>query len=296
MLDRILNMSRQTTKSIVFIGLVGFAIIVSTFLLLPKSPAQPQRPAQPKITWTPTITEVILSPGESTTRDFTLTSDQDLQNAVIEAVPEIAEFLSVQPSTFGSAPANQPQAVRISFSIPASANLGTFDGTIHVRTGSQTLPKTLKIIVNAWRNVQLDSAHVTVILPPDWLFHGTTTQINASTPTLQDLINLHDAEVPPYDFVVRLFSKPAESSIDEFASQFDQGWFEAYATKSATTLDGHDVVVYSDAESVVRHQPLLAAFVDDPEHNQVVVLTMSQLSSGGIEETFQELLSTVQFH
>jgi hypothetical protein len=61
----------------------------------------PAASTQPKIVWSPTSSiEVILSPGETSVKDFTFTSDQTLQNAVIEPVPALAGYVTVQPSTF----------------------------------------------------------------------------------------------------------------------------------------------------------------------------------------------------
>jgi hypothetical protein len=48
-------------------------------------------------------------------------------------------------------PANTPQSVRVNFAIPAGATLGTYQGTIHLRTGTQTLPQTLKVAVDVWQ-------------------------------------------------------------------------------------------------------------------------------------------------
>src|SRR6266852_1424845 len=102
---------------------------------------------QPKFTWSQNQIEAILSPGESTSRDLTFTSSLDLQNVVIEAVPEIAGFLSVQPKSFANISGGASNAVHISFSIPSGTTLGTYESTIHVRIGSSTLPQTLKAVV-----------------------------------------------------------------------------------------------------------------------------------------------------
>jgi hypothetical protein len=54
----------------------------------------------------------------------------------------------VQPSTFSSVLANQQQNVRIAFSIPSTADLGTYEGTIHIKVGTRTLPQTLKTTIS----------------------------------------------------------------------------------------------------------------------------------------------------
>lgn len=116
---------------------------------LSSEPGTTPAPAvEPKITWSPTSVEVILSPGESATRNFTITSDQTIQNIVIEPVPAIAGFLTVQPNALATLPANTPQAISVNFLIPQRATLGTYDGTIHLRDGSQTYPQVSKVVVN----------------------------------------------------------------------------------------------------------------------------------------------------
>jgi hypothetical protein len=106
---------------------------------------------RPKITWSTTSVNIILSPGETTGRDLTFTSSQALQNVQIAAVPKITPFLTIQPSSFSSVPANQEQSVRLTFVIPAGAAFGIYDGTIHLRAGGGTLPKTVKVVVSVWR-------------------------------------------------------------------------------------------------------------------------------------------------
>lgn len=106
----------------------------------------------PEITWSENSVEVILSPGESTSKDLTFTSNVALQNIIVESVPPIAAFVSVQPNDFAIVPAGQLQSVHLTFSIPANATLGAYDGTVHVRLGSQTLPQTLEVSVLAWKN------------------------------------------------------------------------------------------------------------------------------------------------
>lgn len=125
--------------------------------------AAQRRPAasQPKITWSESQIELILSPGESASKELTFTSTQDLNDITIWPVPELAPFLSVQPESFANVPANQPQHVRLDFSASETAPLGTYDGTIHIRSGSRTLPHTLKIIIH------IAGVGAAIFLPPD---------------------------------------------------------------------------------------------------------------------------------
>lgn len=156
---------------------VGSVILVAwlpnsspTPSLAPTVAAQPS--PQPRITWSEKQVEVILSPGESTVRDLTFTTSLNVQNIVIEPVPELAPFVSIQPNNFVNVPAGQQQSVRLTFSIPAGATLGTYDGTVHVRLANQTLPQTVKIAVNAWLALTDSALDVYMKYPPFWAVHS----------------------------------------------------------------------------------------------------------------------------
>jgi hypothetical protein len=91
------------------------------------------------------------------TKTVTFTSDQALQGVTIEAVPEIAGFVQIQPNTFAQVPAGQPKTIQLTFSAPAQSQFGAYDATIHVLAGRTTLPQTLKTSIT----------YAVVALPPD---------------------------------------------------------------------------------------------------------------------------------
>jgi len=97
------------------------------------------------LTWSPDSIEVILVPGESASRSVSFASSRTLKNVTLEVVPAIAPFLSISPDELSQIPANTPQTIQVDFAIPNGTSLGSYDGTIHIRLGSQTLPQTLKI-------------------------------------------------------------------------------------------------------------------------------------------------------
>ncbi len=111
--------------------------------------------AQPKVTWSENHLNLQLSPGGGEVRQVTFTSDHNLQNVTIEPVPEIAGLVSVQPNTIVSVFADQAQTVSLFFSIPAGTSFGLHEGTIHVRTGNQTIPQTLKVSIEVVQSVDL---------------------------------------------------------------------------------------------------------------------------------------------
>ena len=113
--------------------------------------------AQPKVIWSEKQVKLQLSPGSGDVRQVTFTSDHNLQNVTIEAVPEIANLVTIQPSTIATVFADQAQTVSLFFSIPSGTTVGLHEGTIHVRFGSQTIPQTLKLSIDVTQ----------IELPPD---------------------------------------------------------------------------------------------------------------------------------
>lgn len=127
-----------------------FAVALTSFLIFSSLiPAGVSNAApQPKVKWSEKQVVVELPQGGGATRQVKFTSNQNLQDAAVEAVPEIAGLVSTQPGHLASVFADQPQTVTLFFSAPADAPLGLREGTIHIRTGSRTIPQTLKVSVN----------------------------------------------------------------------------------------------------------------------------------------------------
>jgi hypothetical protein len=80
---------------------------------------------------------------------------------------------------FPSVSAGQAVTVTISFSIPTSTTLGTYDGTIHARVGSKTLPQTLKVTINAWNMLTDTEAGFSVSFPPSLYITDTSSPPNS---------------------------------------------------------------------------------------------------------------------
>ena len=160
--------------------LAAFVIVLAVLFIVGLRGATTSS-AQPKVTWSDNHIEVTLSPGERTSKDITIASNRDLQNAIVTAVPKIAGFLSLQPNSFAFLSSGKPNEVHISFVIPSGTALGTYEGTVHIKIGSQTLPQTLKISVKvAWAIGQLgvDGANVSFQYPIDWAqFSETPTSV-----------------------------------------------------------------------------------------------------------------------
>ena len=270
-------------------------------------------PPMPTITWSSTSTVATVSPGTTKTVIVTFVSSKNIRRADVEISSELAQLVSAKPRSFERIRQGQQNTLTLVVTASSSSPLGTASGSIQLQGGrgdkddheadeddrresGKNLSPQLKVVVNIWQGVRLVSANLTIAFPPVWLVSSTAIQINAVTPALQSLTTSQDAELPPADFLVRTFPNPNAVSIDDFASQFDHGWFSTYALKTTPTVGGHAAIIYSDATSGIPHQPLLAAFIDDPAGNEVIVVTMLLVSSGNIQDTFQQVVSAIQFN
>lgn len=99
------------------------------------------------VTWSPQQLELTLAPGESTSKDVTFTVSTKIPSAVLVPSASISNFVSVEPATFTNVQAGVSNAVRVSFAVPLSTALKTYEGTIQVKTQGCNLLQTLNIVL-----------------------------------------------------------------------------------------------------------------------------------------------------
>lgn len=238
---------------------------------------------------------MILSPGESAIRDLTFTSSLLLTNVVLEAVPDIAGFVSLQPSNVANLAAGQPQPVQLSFSIPAGSILGTYEGTVHLRVGHRTLPQTLKVSVHVWQQVSDSAIGTTVYIPPSWSFTTDDGAVRLSSPDMAVLTRNQDAEVPPAEITIRPLPNESHIPLATFVDALDNGWFDTYLKKTSMTVDGHPAIRYSDIGAALPHKTVLATFIEDD--GRVVVVTSEPLGDVmQAEVLFDSIVSTIRLN
>jgi hypothetical protein len=154
--------------------LTGAIAVATGVTLIGRSPSPSPKPSptalqaspQPQIRWSAKQLEVILSPEEKASRSVSFISSRNIQNVVLEPVPELAPFVTIQPNTFANVPAGQPQAVTVTYTIPVDATLRDYDGTIHVRLGNETLAQILKVRLGIWGHVRIEEQSYEFRYPP----------------------------------------------------------------------------------------------------------------------------------
>jgi len=138
-----MNLSVRSSR-IIQLAICCVALIVLFSVLI--KPAAPQNAT--RIVWSESHLFVTLFPGEAVSRSVQFTSAADLDQLTIGVVPAIAAFMHVDPLSLETVVGNQPQPIQLLFQAPTTAVVGTYEGTIHVRRGTATLPDTLKVTVS----------------------------------------------------------------------------------------------------------------------------------------------------
>jgi len=103
--------------------------------------------SSPKVSWSEEHIQISLSSGANLLKSVTLRSDQELQNLAIEAVPALAQLVSIQPAFLPLLSPQQPLLIKLAVQIPLNTSAGTYEGTIHIRSQKKTLPQVLKVSI-----------------------------------------------------------------------------------------------------------------------------------------------------
>jgi hypothetical protein len=200
---------RTVTKA--FALTVVCALLLSGLIPLHASHAA----AQPKIRWSEKKLDATVAPGGGSVRQVTFTSDQNLQDVSVETTPSLAGLVSVRPTQIASAFADQPQTVTLFISAPADATPGVRGGTIHVRSGSRTLPLPLNVSVEVKQGVvDVDLPVPQPISPADVTLVGTSeTAFNPQSTTLRFAVSGATLDTNPagVEVIVNGASAPATS-------------------------------------------------------------------------------------
>lgn len=275
--------------------LTRFQAVMAASILIARVSAAQGIP-QPPITWSSPQLLVILSPGEGTSRDVTFVSAQDLPASTIQAVPEIAPFTAFVPSNLPVVSANAVQRVHISFFVPSSQALGTYEGTIHVQVGNRTVPATLKVTVRVWPTASANGVAVhyppTLEINPQPLALGGPLSLNTFHSAYLEggIIPVGGAEVdftrvplpsqPLPDVIAKELQGTTIESTDAISISGSSGTRISYTASFTPSLVYKNVAVYVPRGAFL-YKFYLTYQAGNPLESQLLT-------------TFQEMLTTVQ--
>ena len=92
--------------------------------------------------------EQTLGLGDGVLRTAVFLSTVSLSDVDLWIVPELQPFVRLNQTHFDVVEANKYYRVTLIFSVPFGSETGLYDGTIHLKVGSETHPQTLKIELN----------------------------------------------------------------------------------------------------------------------------------------------------
>jgi RHS repeat-associated protein len=169
------------------VGVLGLAAVV----LVAARPS-----IGPTITWTPpAVMETIAVGGPSVTVSVSFTAAESLSQVSVRVVPELAPYVQVMPSSFGSMVAGQPIALTLTLAAATTAQPGLVQGTIQLRSddGStgRTLAKPLPVTLELTTAGNI--APVAAAGPDQTVFVGDTVHLDgrASSDLEGDVLTFH---------------------------------------------------------------------------------------------------------
>ena len=238
------NLEHHRGRSVVHAcPLVAFALIplVSLFVasLSSVKPATSTalstsaRTDPPNITWAPPMIALVMPPGAVRTVNVSLTSRDKIQDAAVEAEPQIANFLSLRPNTFATLPAGKPKQIQIAFSIPSGTNLGIYQGTVYLRSGASTIPQTLKVSLN------VTAEGVALSVPQS--FQVDSGLIDLGGPISLDNFEhqyYHGGIIPTGGAEINITSVTLPRSLTDFIANENHGQGISIASASEITVSG----------------------------------------------------------
>ena len=246
------------------------------------------------VTWDPRGIEQTLGLGGGVDLTATFVSKVTLNNVDLWIVPELQPFISLNKTHFDVVEADTPYQVTLQFSIPFGSQTGLYDGTIHVRVGSETYPQTLKVelnVVDAAATIGPEGGVIEVTDPGSSIY-GTKILIPSGALSEQGIFTITNAtkETPvPEDFSAgyfinfepdgMVFNGPVECAIPYMDSDND-------GIVDGTTIIETDLSVYtySNNSKTWRKVPVTN---QDPFNNVLFIETnhFSQYTSSGYNDS-----------
>lgn len=159
----------------VVLSAVLVAFVTTTALSLvgrEAAPAPASPPAllagstKPPLRWTPDHVTVTLTPGETKELAVTVNASSNVPATGAQVVPSLAPYVSVFPGA-GTAMTRGSQATfNLSVSVASGTPFQTIEGTLHLRSGSETIARPLPMTLNVWPSYSDPLAGYSLNYPP----------------------------------------------------------------------------------------------------------------------------------
>jgi hypothetical protein len=268
---------------------VSIVILVTTFFAA--AAASPQ--SGYSIAWSQASISPVLPAGGSSSSAVSVTSKTGLKSIALEPTPSISPFLTITPAALDFIPAFQAQNISINFSIPSGTAPGTYDGTVHLRVGSQTLPQTLKITIT------VSQTPIIVAIPAG--FQPNSQVIAQAGPVLLDNFGAqyqHGGLIPPGGAEITLTSNPLpHTGLPSVIASELQGATLISSSPVLVSATSCTEVTYSDSFGPNNNYSNITVYCP---HNATLYKIFLSYTAGdpGAQQfldAFQQVLTSVQF-
>lgn len=170
-----------------------FFVCILALIVIPLSVSARSYP----IIWSPERVNQTLGLGDTATVDVTFTSSEDLGPVELWIVPELEPFLTLSQNSF-SVFQGGSYSLQLTCSIPFDIQTGLYDGTIHVRSDSATIPATLKVEIDVYDAVGVigPEGGVVEVTDPESVIYGAKIDIKEDVLPVKNWFYISKCEVP----------------------------------------------------------------------------------------------------
>jgi len=129
-------------------GILGIvAVVLVTARYAKPDPAVAPTASQPQIIWSSKAHEFTIFNGTVQSVVFTFTASEPVSAASLFVTPEISGFVSFDRDLPGLLTPGRTYSLSTRISVPKSTSLGTYNGTVHIRSAQRTIPSTLNVVI-----------------------------------------------------------------------------------------------------------------------------------------------------
>lgn len=222
--------------------------------------------AVPTINWTPPSVTQKVSTGQTITVPVTFTASENISNAVVRVVPALVPFVATNPSSYASIPKGQTVTLTLTISAAASSPIGTFEGTIQLKSGGKSnttfakpLPVTITVTdMSPEQKIQsLEDQGDIPKLDRSSDIQGPDVNANGIRDDVEAYIATHYTS-PPQRAAAEQFARVIETAM--FVDKTDAAALKAVSLKSSKAV--HCIYDHFDVNAGAKHP---AAVIEEIE-------------------------------